>query len=54
MRSFSSDSASKTVVQAGSMMNSKNTMCTGNRISGQPSNTGNAESPAIGMWTEKM
>ena len=50
----SSASASNTIEQAGSMMSSRNTMCTGIRISGQPSSTGTHDSPAIGTWTASM
>ena len=54
--SGSSASASKTIEQAGSMISSRKTMCTGSRISGHfsPSSTGISDRPAIGTWMAKM
>jgi hypothetical protein len=37
--------------QAGSMMSSRNTMCTGSRMSGEPRSTGKTVRPAIGTCT---
>ncbi len=51
---FSSGSASKTVEQAGSIINSRNAMCAGKRTRGKLNNIGNRASPAIGMWTENI
>jgi hypothetical protein len=47
----SSVSASKTIEQAGSIISSRKTICTGYRIIGQPSRTGISEEPAMGTWT---
>ena len=54
MQSDSAASASKTTEQAGSMISSRKTMCTGNRARGHPNNTGSSDMPAMGMCTEKM
>ncbi|MPN06509.1 hypothetical protein SDC9_153765 [bioreactor metagenome] len=52
---FSSFSASKIMEQDGSMINSRNTICTGQSISGKSAkNTGISDKPAIGTCTAKI
>ena len=46
---FSSFSASKMIEHAGSMINSRKTICTGHKIKGKlPNNIGNKDNPAMG------
>ena len=48
-------SASKITEQAGSMISSRKTTCTGSRRSGQSvKKTGIIDRPAMGTWTAKM
>jgi hypothetical protein len=51
---FSSGSASKTVEQAGSIINSRKAIWAGKRTRGKLNNIGNTASPAMGIWTENM
>ncbi len=52
---FSSSSASKMMEQAGSIINSRNTICTGHNSNGRSlKNTGMSDRPAIGTWMAKM
>src|ERR1017187_7456470 len=51
----SASSASKMMEQDGSMINSRNTMCTGISNSGQlGKKIGAIDNPAIGTWTARM
>lgn len=55
MTFFSSFSASNIMEQAGSMIRLRNTMCTGQRISGRlAKKTGISDSPAMGTWIAKI
>ena len=54
MASRSAFSASNTTEQAGSMMSSRKTICTGKSARGHFRSTGTNERPAMGMCTEKM
>jgi hypothetical protein len=47
-------SASNTIEQAGSMTNSRNTMCTGKSSKGHPKTSGSSDMPAVGTWTAMM
>ncbi len=52
---FSSFSASKIIEQAGSIINSRKTICTGHRMRGKSvNNTGIKDNPAIGTWIAKI
>ena len=51
---FSSDTASKTVEHAGSIINSKNAICAGNKIIGKLNKTGSSDIPAIGICTANI
>ncbi len=54
MMSASSFSDSNTIEQAGSMISSRKTICTGSRTRGMLKSTGMRDMPAIGTWTERM
>ena len=54
MSPASSGSASNTIEETGSMINSRKTTCIGPSTSGQPNRTGISDMPAIGTCTAKI